>query len=155
MIDNSFAPSSNISGKFTDIDGVIIFNEKKPEQSSVEVTLKTNSIETGIAKFNAHLKSADFFNVEKFPTATFVSKKVTLIGKNKAKIEGDLTLLGVTKLITLNAIFNKSGINPVNQKSSIGFTATASLKRSDFGIKYALPGIADKVDLLVQLEANR
>ncbi|MES2678014.1 MAG: YceI family protein [Pseudomonadota bacterium] len=146
---------SSVSGKFTDIDGIVIFNEKKPEQSSVEVVIKTNILETGIAKLDTHLKSADFFNVEKFPTATFISKKITMVGKDKAKIAGNLTLMGITKPIILDVVFNKSGINPVNQKSSIGFTASASLNRSDFGIKYALPGVADKIDLLIQLEANQ
>ena len=146
---------SNVSGKFTDISGIVIFDEKKPEKSSVEVTIKTVALETGLPKLNTHLKSADFLNVEKFATATFVSKKVTLAGKNKARIEGDLTLLGITKSVVLNAKFNKSGVSPVNQKPTIGFSATASINRSDFGIKYALPGVADKVDLTIELEANQ
>ncbi len=146
---------SNVTGKFTDVSGVVIFDEKKPERSSVEVTIKIAALETGLPKLNTHLKSADFLNVEKFSTATFASKKVTLNGKNKAKIEGDLTLLGITKSVVLDAKFNKSGISPINQKPTIGFSATASINRSDFGIKYALPGVSDKVDLTIELEANQ
>lgn len=146
---------SDVSGKFTDVSGIVIFDEKKPEKSSVEVTIKIAALETGLPKLNTHLKSADFLNADKFPTATFVSKKVTLAGTNKARIDGDLTLLGITKPVSLIAKFNKSGISPVNQKATIGFSATGSIKRSDFGIKYALPGVSDKVDLAIELEANQ
>ncbi len=146
---------SNVSGKFTDVDGVVIFNEKKPELSSVQVTIKTASILSGVSKLDTHLKSADFLAVDKFPTASFVSKKIALIGKDRARIDGDLTLMGITKPVSLVTKFNKAGVNPINNKPSIGFSATAAIKRSDFGIKYALPGVSDNVDLVIQLEANQ
>ncbi len=146
---------SSPSGKFTDIDGTILFDEAEPKKSSVDVTIKTTSLVTGFEKFDQHLKSEDFFNVKKFPTAKFVSKKITVTGKNKAKIEGDLTLVGVTKSVILDAKFNKSGINPVNQKQTVGFSATATINRSEFGIDYAIPGVLDKVNLTIEVEANR
>jgi polyisoprenoid-binding protein YceI len=146
---------SNPSGKFTDIDGSIVFDEANPTKSSVDVTIKTASLNTGFTKFDQHLKSKDFFDVEKFPTAKFVSNKITVTGKNKAKIEGDLTLVGVTKPVTLNAKFNKSGVNPINQKETVGFSAVAVITRSEFGIDYAIPGVSDKVNLTIELEANR
>lgn len=145
---------SNPSGKFSDIEGSIVFDEKFPQKSVVEVTIKTAVLNTGFAKFDAHLKSADFFNVEKFATAKFVSKKIKVIGKNKAKIEGELTLLGISKPLTLDATFNKLGVNPINQKSTIGFSATSTITRSEFGINYAVPNVADKVNLLIEVEAN-
>ncbi len=146
---------SDVSGRFSEVEGVILFDEKAPQKSSVEATIKIANISTGMVKFDQHLKSKDFFDVEKFATAKFVSKKITVVGKNKAKIEGDLTLLDVTKPVTLNAKFNKAGVNPINQKQSIGFSATATINRSDFGIKYALPGVSDKVALAIEVEANR
>ena len=146
---------SNPSGKFTDIDGKIIFDDVNPAKSSVEITIKIASLNTGLPKFDQHLKSKDFFDAEKFTTAKFVSKKIIVNGKDKAKIEGDLTLLGVTKPVTLNAKFNKSGISPVSQKPTIGFSADAVITRSEFGIKYAIPGVSDKVNLLIEVEANR
>lgn len=146
---------SDVSGKFSEIEGSISFDEKNPQKSLVDATIKIANLNSGIVKLDQHLKSKDFFDAEKFTTAKFVSKKITVTGKNKAKIEGDLTLLGITKSVVLNAKFNKSGINPINQKQSIGFSATASLNRSDFGIKYALPGVSDKVDLVIQVEANK
>ncbi len=145
---------SDVSGKFTDISGNIVFNESNPKKSSVEVTIKMAELHTGLAKFDEHLKSKDFFDVVAFPTAKFISKKITITGKNKAKIEGDLTLLKTTKTVVLNAELNKSGINPITQKQTIGLKASTKIKRSDFGINYALPGVSDEVTLVIQTEAN-
>ena len=145
---------SDVTGKFSDISGTIIFDETNPQKSSVDVTIKIAGLYSGIAKLDEHLKSKDFFDLATFPTAKFVSKKITVTGKNKAKIEGDLTLLNTTKSVILNAKLNKSGTNPISQKQTLGFSATATINRSDFGIKYALPGVSDKVDLVIQAEAN-
>ena len=77
------------------------------------------------------------------------------IEQNKAKIEGDLTLHGVTKPVVLDTTFNKSGPNPFSKTPTIGFSAKASINRSDFGIKYGLPNVGDKIDLIIQVEAVR
>ena len=146
---------SNQSGKFSDVSGEIVFDEAKPANSSVDVTIKIASLVTGLTKFDQHLKSADFFDAEKFPTAKFVSKKIKVTGKDKAKIEGDLTMHGVTKTVTLDAKMNKSGVSVVTQKPTIGFSATAEINRSEFGLEYAIPGVADKVKLIIEVEANR
>ncbi len=146
---------SNQSGKFSDVSGEIIFDEAKPANSSVDVTIKIASLVTGLAKFDQHLKSADFFDAEKFPTAKFVSKKIKVIGKDKSKIEGDLTIHGVTKTVVLDAKMNKSGVSAITQKPTIGFSATAEINRSEFGLEYAIPGVADKVKLVIETEANR
>ncbi|MES2961187.1 MAG: YceI family protein [Pseudomonadota bacterium] len=146
---------SHPSGKFTNIEGTITFDEKHPEKSMVDVIVKTESLTTGLFKFDQHLKSADFFNVERFEAAKFVSTKITVTGKRTAKISGDLTIVGVTKSVVLNAKFNKSGISMITQKPTIGFSATGSINRSDFGLNYGLPGVADKVNLVIEVEANR
>lgn len=145
---------SNPSGKFSEIEGSLILNEKNPTKSSINVVIKTNNLTTGYDKFDNHLKSDDFFNVEKYPTATFVSKKVTITGKNTAKVLGDLTLMGVTKPIVLNVKLNKLAIHPFLQKKTAGFTATANVKRSDFGINYGIPSIGDVIKILIESEAN-
>lgn len=145
---------SNPSGKFSEVEGSIVFDEKHPAKSSVEATIKIATLTTGLTKFDQHLKSADFFNLDKFATAKFISKKITVTGKNKAKIEGDLTLVGITKSVTLNATFNKIGTNPLNKKETIGFSANAVLKRSEFGINYAVPDVSDNVNLIIEVEAN-
>lgn len=145
---------SNPSGKFSEVEGDLVLDEKNPAKSQVNVTVKMINLFTGYANFDNHLKSADFFNIEKFTTATFVSKKVTITGKNTAKIAGDLTLVGVTKPITLNAKLNKIDVSPISQKRTAGFTATAVIKRSDFGIDYAVPSVGDYVKLLIEAEAG-
>ncbi len=145
---------SNQSGKFSEVEGAIVFDEKNPAKSSVEVTIKIASLATGLSKFDAHLKSADFFNLEKFTTAKFVSNKVTVTGKNKAKVAGDLTLMGITKPLTLDVTFNKSDINPLGKKETVGFSAKATITRSEFGIDYAVPDVSDKVNLIIETEAN-
>ncbi len=146
---------SDPSGKFTDIDGTITFDEKSPKTSAVDVTIKIASLSTGLPKFEQHLKSADFFNVEKYETAKFVSNKVVVTGKNKAKVYGDLTLVGVTKPVVLDVKFNKIGTSPITQKETVGFSATAEITRSEFGIDYGIPGVSDKVKLVIEAEANR
>ncbi len=146
---------SDQMGKFPDVTGEIIFDEKKMSESSVDATIKIDSLVTGSDKFDAHLKSADFFDVKKFPTARFVSKKVTAAGKNKAKVEGDLTLHGVTKPVVLDVKINKKGTSIVTQKETVGFSATAKINRSEFGIDYAVPGVSDEVKLVIEVEANK
>lgn len=145
---------SNPSGKFSEVEGDLFLDEKNPAKSKVSVTIKMVNLFTGYENFDNHLKSADFFNVEKYTTATFVSKKVKITGKNTAKITGDLTLAGVTKSITLNTKLNKKAISPITQKKTAGFTATAVIKRSDFGIDYAVPSVGDNVKLLIEAEAG-
>jgi len=79
---------------------------------------------------------------------------VKVTGKNKAKVEGDLTMHGVTKPVTLNVKFNKAGANPLSKLQTIGFSATAVITRSEFGLDYAVPGVADAVNLVIEAEAN-
>ncbi len=144
---------SNPSGKFSEVEGDITLDEKNPAKSKVNVTVKIANLFTGYDKFDNHLKSSDFFNVEKFATATFVSTKIALTGKNTAKVTGNLTLVGVTKPVTLNVKLNKMAVSPISQKKTAGFTATALIKRSDFGIDYAVPAVGDNVKLLIEAEA--
>ena len=144
---------SNPNGKFAKSEGFIIFDEKKPEKSKVKVEIDTTSIVTGIDSFDKHLKSADFFNVEKFKSATFQSTKIVLGENNTAHIHGNLTLLGVKKPVVLEAKFNKVGENPFSKKKTIGFSATTTIKRSEFGMSYALGGVSDEVKLSIEVEA--
>lgn len=142
------------SGKFTDIDGIIIIDEFSPQNSSVDIVIKTSSISTGLSKFDNHLKSADFFNTGKFPTIKFTSSAITPRSKKAGKIKGNLTILNKTKLVTLDVKLNKKGLNPINQRKTAGFSASTTIKRSDFGMNFGLPGISNKVKINIELEAN-
>ena len=145
---------SNQSGKITDVTGTVNLDEANPQLSAIDVQIGVGSLVTGLGPFDTHLKSADFLNVAKFPTATFKSTSVAPSGKTFAKVKGNLTLLGVTKAITLDVKLIKIGISPVSQKKTIGFNATTTLKRSDFGMTFGAPGVADNVKIVIDLEAN-
>ncbi len=146
---------SKSEGEFLDYEGHFLFNRSEPEKSSVEVTIQTASLDMGDEKWDEHMKGADFFNVEKFPAMTFKSTNIKVTGENTAEITGDLTLLGVTKPVTLNVHYNNSGKHAFSGKYVSGFSATAKLKRSDFGMTYGLPLVGDEVDIRLEVEGNR
>ncbi len=143
---------SNPTGKWL-ANGTLVLDEKHPQDSKIDVTIETASIDTGIAKLDEHLKSKAFFDVEQYPTATFVSNKITLNGKHAAKVEGTLTLHGVSKPVTLDVTLNKIGINPITEKKTAGFSAKGKIKRSDFGMTTLIPGVGDEVKLDIEAEA--
>lgn len=143
-------------GEFLDFDGGFSFDQKNWGNSSVDVTIKTASISLDDKKWDDHMKNEDFFNVEKYPTMTFKSTKVESKDGKTGTITGDLTLLGVTKPVTLDVTFNKAGAHPFNPKKQlIGFSATGTLKRSEFGMNYALPAVGDEVEIRIEVEAEK
>ena len=141
-------------GIFSNIEGTLVLDEADISKSTVDVTIPLDKIATGIPKFDDHLKSKDFFNVEKSPAAKFVSTKVEKTGDKTAKLTGDLTLNGITKPVTLDVTLNKQGEHPMMKKKAVGFSATTQIKRSDFGISYGIPNAPDEVDLEIQAEAQ-
>jgi polyisoprenoid-binding protein YceI len=147
-----------VNGNFTDFSGDFTFDEKKPTASTVEFTAKATSINTQNDKRDKHLRSSDFFDVEKFPTLSFKSTKVTPAGKNKYKLAGDLTIHGVTKPATFVLEFGGIVKDPWNNIRA-GFTATTKLNRKDFGLvwnKTLDTGgfmLGDDVDVTLQIEA--
>lgn len=143
---------SHSHGKFLAFSGGYTFDEAAPEKSTIDVTIDTTSLNMDDAKWDEHLKAADFFNVEKFPTMTFKSTAVEKTGDNIGKVTGDLTLLGVTKPVTLDVTFNKGGVHPYSKKYVTGFSATGTLNRSDFGMTYGLPGVGDEVKIMIEVE---
>lgn len=145
---------SNPSGKWV-AEGTLSLDEKKPENSKVKVTIKIGDLVTGIKKFDEHLKGKTFFNVEQFPTATFVSNKVNVIDKDTAKVQGILTIRDVSKPVTLDVKLNKKGTNPVNNKETVGFSAHTLIKRSDFGISAYLPGVGDEIKIQIEAEGAK
>lgn len=143
---------SNSHGRFLDFDGGFNFDEADPAKSNVDVTIQTASIDMADKAWDDHMKNADFFNVEKYPTMTFKSTKVTLTGDNAADVHGDLTILDVTKPVVLKTVFNKVGEHPYSKKHVAGFSGTAKIKRSDFGMTYGLPAVGDDVSITIEVE---
>lgn len=142
-------------GKFTKFSGGFEFDAEAVENSSADMTIETASINMDMAEWDNHLKSPDFFDVEKFPAMTFRSTKAEKTGEKTGKLTGDLTLLGVTKPVTLDVVYNKSGVHPYSKNYIAGFSATGTIKRSDFGMNYGLPGVGDDVTIEVQVEGIR
>lgn len=142
-------------GEFLDFDGEIKFDDQNPEKSSVDVTIQTASIDMDHEKWDNHMKNKDFFDVENFPTMTFKSTDIEVFGDKVANIAGDLTILDVTKPVTLATVYNKSAVHPYSGRFVSGFSATAKIKRSDFGMTYGLPGVGDDVEIRIEVEAMR
>ena len=146
---------SRMQGEFKKFDGGFTFDPDTVENSSVAVTIQTASIDTDHDGLNTHLRNADFFDVETFPTMTFTSTEIERTGDNTGRVTGDLTILGVTKPVTLDVTFNKAGTHPINKKWVAGFSATGTVQRSDFGMNYGVPNIGDEVQVVLEVEGFR
>lgn len=144
---------SNPSGKFMNIDGTISFDEKNFAISGVKAVIPVDKGLSGVPKLDEHLQAKEFFDTVTYPTATFVSTKVEMTGAKTAKVTGDLTLRGVTKPVVLNVTLNQVGPNMM-KLPTIGFSATGTVKRSDFGMTAYLPNLGDEVKIEIESEAN-
>lgn len=143
---------SNPTANFADASGSVQWNAENPTASSVEVTVPLTGLRSFSDDFDKHLASADFFDVGKFPTASFKSTAVTAAGTNAYTVVGDLTIKGVTKPVTLNVTVNGAGEHPMAKQQAVGFDATGTVKRSDFGLDMATPMVGDDVNLRITTE---
>jgi polyisoprenoid-binding protein YceI len=143
---------STYRGQFTGVQAKLTADPKAPEMSTLAVTVAMDSVGTLNPELDKHLRSPEFFDVAKFPTATFKATKVAVTGKDTGTITGDLTLHGVTKPVTLQANFHQAGLFPMDKKYRVGFDAQATIKRSDFGIDAYLPLLGDTVTLDIEAE---
>lgn len=143
---------STYAGQFAGATGTLVLDPKAPAAAQLEVTVKTDDVGPLNEALDKHLKSADFLDTAKFPTATFKATRIVVKDGNEADIHGDLTLRGVTKPIVIKAEFNQAGVNPLDKTYSVGFDGEAKIRRSDFGIAYALPAVGDEVKLKIEAE---
>lgn len=146
---------SHSHGRFMKIDGFFLFDAARVEESRVDVTIHTASIDMGLKAWDDHMKNKDFLNAEKFPTMTFKSTKVEKTGDKTGKLTGDFTLLGVTKPVTLDVTFNGEGKHPMMDSHIAGFSATGTIKRSEFGMTNGIPNVSDDVSVIIQVEGVR
>ena len=147
---------SRTSGRFNEFSGTINYDEKTPAATMVEVTIQVASIDTDNERRDGHLRSGDFFGVEKFPTFTFKSTKAEA-KDGKILLTGDLTMHGVTKTITLPVEVLGTGTHPRSKKPLAGFSAETVIKRSDYGINSwtdAAGVLGDEVKISVTVEAG-
>lgn len=142
-----------VYGRFDDFDGAFTYDEKNPSADKVKVTINTASVNTNHAERDKHLRSPDFLNVGKNPTATFESTGVKVEGK-QAEIAGNLTLNGVTKPVTLKAELIGEGNDPWGGYRA-GFLGTTTLKLKDFDIQRDLGPASQEVELTLSVEGVR
>jgi polyisoprenoid-binding protein YceI len=144
---------SNPSAHFGKADGTIVYDADNVSASSVQVTLPLSGLNSFVADFDAHLRSGDFFDAEKYPAATFKSTKVESAGKGKLKVTGNLTIKDITKPVVLDVTLNKAGDQPMAKRAAIGFDATATVSRTEFGVGKYVPNVSDEVKLRITTEA--
>jgi polyisoprenoid-binding protein YceI len=149
------------SAEFESVDGQVVIDRDDIANSAVEVTIDPASIETGFDAFNEHLRSADFFDVEAHDEIRFVTTSVEQVGTERAMIEGELTIKGITHPVTLDATLTFDGMHPLGEFMDqydayyTGFEATGTVLRSRWDLGMFAPLVSDAVDLTIRTELRR
>jgi len=143
---------SNPRVGFNSFDAKLELDSDAPENSTIGVTIDASSIDSRVAEFNEHLNSSDFFNTAEHPTITFESTKVETTGDNTFDVTGNLTILGTTKPVTLAATINKAANHPMKDVPTVGVSASARIKRSEWGLGAYVPAVSDEVVLSIEVE---
>lgn len=147
---------STTSAEFEEFSGELQFDPEDHANSSVEVTIDLDSVDSGFDTFNGHLREKpEWFNTEQYPEATFTSTGIEAVGDNRLHVTGDLTLKGVTKEVTLDTTINKIGQHPVTNAKTIGFDATTTVSRSAFNMGKYAPSVSDEVTISISSEMQR
>jgi len=149
---------AQVLGRFGEFEGEFSFSQTDIAANTIRLSIKSASIDTNLKARDDHLRSPDFFNAAEFPALHFVSTRVEKSGEMSGKVTGNLTLLGVTKPVTLDVTFNKAAPHPLpryNQVLTSGFSVRGTIKRSDWGMKYGLPGLSDDVQLIIEIEGHK
>lgn len=144
---------SNVHGKFGNIQGNVIMNDADATKSTVTVTIDTTTADTGVAQRDTHLKSPDFFDVAKFPSATFTSTGVVKSGTHLT-VTGNLTLHGITRPVQLDADGPSAPVPGMDKKPHSGFSATTTINRKDFGVgpNFGAAMVGEDIKLTIELE---
>lgn len=147
---------SKVRGHFGNISGTVVMNESDITKSTINVTIDVTSIDTGVAQRNSDLKGPNFFDVAQFPTATFTSTSIAKNGDGLT-ISGNLTLHGMTKPVVLQVDKPNGPANGMDKKPHYGFSASTTLKRTDFGIGAKVPSaiVGDDVALTIDLDVAK
>ncbi len=140
---------SYYSGVFSNVSGTLHLDPSKPEASRLDVSIPIDSVATTSAKLDGELKGPEWFDAARYPAATFTSTRVTRTGTDAARVDGILTLHGVSEPETLTVHFVGDGVNPLDKKYTVGFEATGTISRSQFGVKTYVPLVGDDVRLSI------
>lgn len=136
-------------GEFADVTGSLTLDPADVTKAKLAVSIPVDTIATTNTTLDEELRSADWFDAAAYPKITFVSTKVVRTGERTADVTGNLTFHGVTKPVTLKASFNGGGVNPMNKAYTVGFNATGTIKRSEFGVTKYVPVVGDEVTLRI------
>ena len=142
-------------GRFNTIEGSLELDTAAPENSRLFISVQTGSIDTNNSALDGLLRAKEMFNSPEFPTASFESTALVMRSEKTATIEGFLTVKGIRKAIAIEASFIGSGTNPLTGLRTLGFSGSAQIRRSDFGLKEWLPWVGDTVDLIIEAEFSR
>jgi polyisoprenoid-binding protein YceI len=143
---------SSFNGKIPATAGTVVI-DRAAKSGTVDVVFDPRAVATGVPKFDEHLRSGDFFEVQKHPSATFKSSSIVFEGDVPKTVQGDLTIKGITRPVTLAVTSFHCGDHPMAKVPACGANATASIKRSDYGMPFALPAVPDQIDLEIEIEA--
>ncbi len=146
---------SKFVGRFNSMQASLDFDPNDPESAHLEAIIDISSIDVNDADFEKTLQSRTWFSAESYPQAYFVSNKIEVIEENRVLVHGALSLRGVSRPVTLNAIYNGGGNNILTRRYTIGFEIHGTFKRSDFGINAYLPAIGNDVELEIHAEFTR
>jgi polyisoprenoid-binding protein YceI len=142
-------------GDFSHASGSLTLDPKQSANDRLQVSVPIATVSTTNAKLDGELKSANWLDAASFPTAQFVSRKVTPVGEKNADVFGDLTMHGVTHPVTLHATFNGAGINPLDKAYTVGFDARGFISRSAFGVTKYVPLVGDRVQIILSAAFER
>lgn len=144
-------------GQFLEVEGSFVFDESVPSVSDLEVTIEADSVFTAHERRDDHVRSDDFLAADDHPEITFAMTAAEQTGARTGTVTGDLTIRGVTRPVTLEVTWNKSGKYPFNDNYVTGISARTTIQRSDFGMTYALDNglVGDEVEILIEAEAIR
>jgi polyisoprenoid-binding protein YceI len=146
---------SNPILRFDDVDATVTLDPQDPAQSTLEVMIDPASINTGVEKFDEHLKSADFFTVDEYDSITFESTSIELENGYSGTLTGNLTIKDVTRPVTLDVTLNKAAEHPMQGVDAFGITATGQVMRSEFDLGAYVPNVGDEVDILIEAEFHK
>lgn len=137
---------------FNDFDVALDFDGANPEDSKLEVTIDATSVDSRVDEFNGHLNGEDFFDTAIHPKITFVATDINNTGDDTFDIDGELSIKGTTKPVTLKATINKAAQHPLQKRAVIGVEAEAKVNRADWGMSSAIPYVSDEVTIFISVE---
>lgn len=147
---------STTSAEFEEFSGELRFDPDDHADSTIDVTIDVDSVDSGFDTFNEHLtEKPEWFNTDEYPEATFKSTEIETLGDDRLRVTGDLTLKGVTEEVTLETTINKIGQHPVTKAKTIGFDATTTVSRSAFDMGKYAPSVGDEVTISISSEMQR